>query len=57
MWCFFSMFQIVILLVASYFLVEKEVKFDATLSHDGDGFSNEKPIHYTLTSTVKPKTV
>ena len=51
------MFQIVILLVASYFLVEKEVKFDATLSHDGDGFSNEKPIHYTLTSTVKPKTV
>ena len=51
-WCFFSMFQIVILLVASYFMVDKEVVFDTTIAHDGDGFSNEAPIHYTLTSTI-----
>ena len=51
-WCFFSMFQIVILLVASYFMVEKEVKFAPTIEHLGDSFSNELPMHYTLTSAM-----
>jgi hypothetical protein len=52
-WCFFSMFQVVFLITASYFLMDKEVVFPPTIEHPGDGFSNEEPVHYTLTKTAK----
>ena len=52
-WCFFSICQIVVLVTASYFLMDTKVEYATTLEHKGDGISSEEPIHYTLTSSIK----